>query len=426
MEKDKHDIISEIFIEPVEDDVRPEYQTDDGIIHLTGKVSRTQNVSYDLNNIKEGYIGEDGMIHLRKNDTNTRATSGTNTSLGDGELIQSLREQLIRLKDENENLKKQNENLQNDNVDVVQQTDLIDYESIIADLNAQITQLQASSQSNESLENIGEIIEEKNRAIEEKNKAIDALTSFMEEQYVVSLPELSTMGQMSAEKIERLNRYQAFSDEFNINALNGEILITSSRLDDLVEELEAKEEEIKSIEQRLDVIKKDICEKTEEEVDLKKQITDFEKDNGELFDELKTLNERYHQDLKYAAFYHGISTNKIDGLEVFRKQLLDLEIELDQIMEDGLKKSYILKNNELLKSISESKKIMMSHLNELKDTIAEYDMPIDSSFTAYSTEHYKEIAKKTLEKYEDKIRDIYVLTEKFLVIKNALGLMEEA
>lgn len=287
----------------------------------------------------------------------------------------------------------------------ITEDDLEDKDSVIEELrarNEELEQLIQKGNEREEEEREEEIRQMKQEAEvwrQEKEAAQGALTAFMERENVILLPQMLTYGTPTEGQKIVMQKYERFSAQ--LREEEGSCVVSTTRLEELTQEIE---EYVKRAE------------------NLKRQLEEVKEEEGKAFQELQEIKMRYQQDLRYVEFYEKIPEKKIDGLEVFRVQIDKLDRKLSEILDKGLRTSYVFRSNSLLNELEENKNRLADILRELQNLVEnyEFDGTVEND-DMKSTEEYRRQARENLKELEKTLRDMYMISEKFLQIKNMIG-----
>ena len=285
--------------------------------------------------------------------------------------------------------------------DEIRMDDLEDKDSIIEEQRLRIAELERQAEAmsaQASPEELQRLRSELEEARQGHQAAQTALASFMAREKVVGIPDMITYSSVSEEQREIMRQYRTFYDK--LRQQEGSSAVTFDCLVSLRDELEEKVQEMEQ---------------------LQAQIAEAEEEKGTAFSRLQELNLRYQQDLKYVAFCEQASEQKIDGMDLFRRKLDELKAELDKLLEDGLNKAYAFKGTSLTAQLEEHKTGLFQTLEQLQELVESFEVTqeVDSGDTR-TTESYKREAEEALAAFEETLRKVYAVSEKFMRIKNTI------
>lgn len=263
--------------------------------------------------------------------------------------------------------------------------DLEDKDSIIEELRARNVELE------KQLQQAGDN--------KHDNQEIDSLKQIVSSYYeeIESLDQKLSIQQDENKKLQ--SSLTNLLDQLSLE--HGEGMITSAYLEEIQEKIEQHIRQAKV---------------------LKKQLKEAEQEEGLAFEQLQKVNLRYQQNMKYVVFYEKVPEKKIDGLELFRSQINNLDKQLSDLINNGLRKSYVFRTNRLVNELEENKEAFTNIMNELHSLMEnyEFDGKVISDDVKTSEQSLRE-AEECLEELEKTLRNMHTVSEKFLRIKNIIG-----
>lgn len=156
---------------------------------------------------------------------------------------------------------------------------------------------------------------------------------------------------------------------------------------------------------------------------LRQQVQEIREEKGEVFQELADLNKRYLQDLRYVEYNQKDGKDRIDGLEAMRRELDDICRELRTLLDNGLSRSYMFQCTHLLNSLDQHAEETCGILEQLFTVVEEFDpVTVNMEIERVTTsEQYKRETEEQLKRLESTLHKMYVIIEKFFVVKNTIS-----
>lgn len=294
--------------------------------------------------------------------------------------------------------------------DVIDPHALEDTDSVIAQLRDRVReleeQLESQSREPEPQTSQAELEQQLSDAQARQSAAEQALADFLNHTPVVALPSLTALGALSDEQAQTLSRYSDLRSQFQSLCQAESCSLVSS---EAVAELSVR------LEQQLAELQR-----------LQQQLRDAGCSSETALQELRELRERAQADLHYASYYEKLPEEKLDGLELFRSRLHQLDEQLTQTLSKGIVRAYVERGTELETQLKEQQQALQDTLQELCSLLESEEEPNPTRFDgAYTAGEYRQQASELLEQYERLLSEMNQLAEAKLRFKNILMFGQE-